>query len=213
MDTGEIWDVIVEQRQELAGILRSLPPELWERDSLCDGWKVKDVAAHIISAPQLTPSAMLKVVPKMFIHGYNGTTLRDGQRRGQLGSAAILEQFEQYAALRRGPAMVGPMETLTDTLVHTQDIVRPLGIRHDMPLPAAALVAQRLEKTGIMLGARKILRSVKMEAVDWEFTAGHGPLLSGPLSELVMLRSGRTPDWQRLSGPGVQLAMGLQRAK
>ncbi|WP_313811629.1 maleylpyruvate isomerase family mycothiol-dependent enzyme [Glutamicibacter sp.] len=209
MHTGEMWDIIVEQRQELEGILRSLPLELWEHESLCKGWKVKDVAAHVISAPQLNAAAMVKVLPLLLVYGYNGMTLRDGQRRGSVGAEAILVQYQQFVAVRRGPAVVGVLETLTDTLVHTQDIVRPLGIRHDMPLAAAEQVAQRLEKTGVLLGSRKVLRTVRMEATDWEFSSGHGPLVSGPLAELVMLRAGRQPEWGSLRGPGVQIARQL----
>jgi len=206
MDNDQIWDVITAQRRELEEILRSLPAASWERESLCAGWKISDVAAHVISAPQLNVAVMLKVIPAMIIHGYNGATLRDGQRRGAVGPQEILSQYRRFASVPRGPAMVGVLETLTDTLVHTQDIVRPLGIRYDMPLPAAELVARRLEKTGWLLGSRRIIREVRMEVNDWEFASGSGPVLRGPLAELVMLRAGRRPDWSQLSGPGVRIA-------
>ncbi len=46
MNTDEIWRNIDEQRTSLAGLLETLSPEQWTAASLCEGWKVRDVAAH-----------------------------------------------------------------------------------------------------------------------------------------------------------------------
>ncbi len=215
MNEEQIWETIIEQRLQLAEILRTLGPEQWASPSLCDGWTVQDVAAHVISAPQLTGGAMLKLMPALLRHGYNGMTLRDGQRRGQAGMPSILEQFDCFASIARGPAMVGSRETLTDTLVHTQDIVRPLSIEHSMPPEAATEVAHRLARTGIMLGSRAILKRVRMSATDVQYSQGSGEEISGPIAELVMLRAGRAPRWDQLEGAGVELArqMWLKRQR
>ena len=47
MDDDEIWRHIDEQRADLADFLDTLTPEQWETPSLCDGWTVRDVAAHV----------------------------------------------------------------------------------------------------------------------------------------------------------------------
>lgn len=209
MLTEKMWDVIVEQRAELHKILQQLSPEQWRTPSLCQGWSVQDVAAHVISAPQLDATAMLKLMPSLLRHGYNGMTLRDGQARGSAGTPAILEQYEQFASIRRGPWMVDARETLTDTLVHFQDLARPLGIEHAMPSAAAVEVARRLDRTGLMLGSRKVLRSVLMIATDTSFESGQGESVIGPIDELVMLRAGRSPRWAALSGSGVPIVREL----
>src|SRR5688572_8740360 len=92
MDRRTIWDHTVAQRQALAGILRTLTPEQWEHPSLCDGWRVEDVAAHVISSPQVSWRLTLGMLPEMR-HGYDEMILRDGLRRGQAGREAILDQF------------------------------------------------------------------------------------------------------------------------
>jgi len=211
--TEKMWDAIVEQRLELHKLLQQLSPEQWRTPSLCQGWSVQDVAAHVISAPQLGASSMIKLMPSMLRHGYNGMTLRDGQARGSASTPAILEQYEQFASIRRGPWMVNVKETLTDTLVHFQDLARPLGIEHTMPAEAAVVVAQRLERTGLMLGSRKVLRSVSMIATDINFESGIGEPVIGPISELVMLRAGRSPRWDTLAGPGVATVRELREKR
>ncbi|WP_334121705.1 maleylpyruvate isomerase family mycothiol-dependent enzyme [Glutamicibacter sp.] len=209
MLTEKMWDVIVEERLKLCNILRELSPQQWSTPSLCQGWSVQDVAAHLISAPQLDARAMLKLMPSMIIHGYNGMTLRDGQQRGRAGAKAILQQYEQFATCRRGPALVNVKETLTDTLVHFQDLARPLGIKHKMPQEAAVEVAHRLEGTGMMLGSYKVNRAVKMIASDTDFESGKGDPLIGPIDELVMLRAGRSPQWELFEGSGVGVVQTL----
>ncbi|MBF6671073.1 MULTISPECIES: maleylpyruvate isomerase family mycothiol-dependent enzyme [Glutamicibacter] len=206
MNKGQIWETVIEQRLQLAGILRRLDPGQWATPSLCVGWTVQDVAAHMISAPQLGPAAILKLMPQMLRYGYNGTTLHDGQRRGRAGAASILSQFDRFATVPRGPAVVSMRETLTDSLVHFQDIVRPLSIEHDMPLDAAVEVARRLAHTGLLLGSRPMLTSLRMVATDADYSQGSGDEISGPIAELVMLRAGRAPRWELLQGPGFDVA-------
>ena len=47
MDSDTVWHHIDNERAWLADLLESLPPEGWQRPSLCEGWTVRDVAAHL----------------------------------------------------------------------------------------------------------------------------------------------------------------------
>ena len=53
MDRESVWDVVVAERFALRDLLRELDAEEWDHPSVCEGWRVRDVAAHVISAPQL----------------------------------------------------------------------------------------------------------------------------------------------------------------
>ncbi len=54
MDRKEMWRHIAEQRLAVAEALIDLDPDEWERPSLCEGWRVRDVVAHIGLAPEIT---------------------------------------------------------------------------------------------------------------------------------------------------------------
>lgn len=43
-----VADLFVPERRELVELLRSLPSEGWSAPTVCDGWSIKDVAAHIL---------------------------------------------------------------------------------------------------------------------------------------------------------------------
>lgn len=211
MDAQTIWDHTTAQRRALAGHLATVTAEQWEADSMCAGWRVRDVAAHVIAAPQLDWGATLRLLPQAR-RGYNGMLLHDGKRRGSVPVGEILRQFEEWADVRRGPALVTRFEPLIDVLVHTQDILRPLAIAHAMPPEAAAVAADRARRLGILLGSRRIAGTVRMVANDVDWQRGSGPVVEAPMSELLMLCAGRPVPEDGLAGDGVPALRSLGRA-
>ena len=47
MNDDEVWAVIDLQRGRTADLLEQLSDEEWRQPSLCEGWAVRDVAAHL----------------------------------------------------------------------------------------------------------------------------------------------------------------------
>jgi uncharacterized protein (TIGR03083 family) len=52
VDAETSWSVIEQERLSLADLLEGLTDEQWNAPSLCDGWRIKDVAAHVAMTPQ-----------------------------------------------------------------------------------------------------------------------------------------------------------------
>ncbi len=204
MDTETCWDHVVAGRLALAAILRGLAPAQWEHPSECAGWRVRDVAAHVISQPQLDWPTTLGTLRGAW-RGFDAMTRRDGVRRGSASIDEILAQYDRWAGVRKGPALVTHVECLVDVLVHTQDIVRPLGLSHTMPPEAALVAADRARRLSALLHSGRIVRSVRMEAIDADWTRGSGPVLRGPIEELLLLCAGRPADRGRLFGPGLAI--------
>ena len=47
MDRDQIWQTIDAQRRNVADLLEDLSENQWRWPSLCAGWTVRDVAAHL----------------------------------------------------------------------------------------------------------------------------------------------------------------------
>jgi uncharacterized protein (TIGR03083 family) len=47
MDRDDVWTAIDDQRRLLAGMLGDLSEQEWDHPSLCQGWTVRQVAAHV----------------------------------------------------------------------------------------------------------------------------------------------------------------------
>lgn len=190
MDVEKVWRAIDAERAALATLLAGLTREQWATPSACAGWTVQDVAAHVIAHPQYR----VRDVPGMVWRGrggFNTITYVEGKRRGAQSPGQILSDFERFAESRRLAPFTTPAEALIDALVHTQDIVRPLGIDHLMAVDAAAAAATRTLKQAWVFGTRELLRTKRLVATDADWSHGAGPVVSAPIAELLMLTTGR----------------------
>lgn len=208
MDTATIWKHIHAERRALATTLGELDIERWALPSLCEGWTIKDVAAHVISNPQIRLRDMSGLFGRNLGRSYNSMIKREVIRLGRTQSAAmILADFETYDGSFRHVPTTTVVEPLIDALVHHQDIVRPLDVRHDMAPDAAAVAADRCRTLSFLMGSRRVVRSVRMVASDIDWVRGRGPTVSGPMQELLMVCAGRARVATGLEGDGVELVL------
>ena len=95
-----------------------------------------------------------------------------------------------------------------ETLVHSEDIRRPLGIEHEYPVDAAVEVANFYKGSNLVIGAKKRLDGVRLQATDADWSHGDGPEVAGPIVALVMAMAGRKEALADLSGEGVEKLSG-----
>ena len=114
------------------------------------------------------------------------------QKSGTFASPeSILEQYDRYAGSRHHVPVTTHVEPLLDALVHTQDILRPLGIDRDMPVEAAAFAANRAYRGAFFFGMAGRLRPLRLVASDTDWTRGKGDrLVEGPMQELLLFVTG-----------------------
>ncbi len=204
MDKAEVWQHIHAERAALARTLAELPDEGWSHATLCTGWTVHDVAAHVISTPQIGWGDVAAMSARNLGRGYNTMIYREVKRLGARETReSILADFEKYAASTHHVPTTTSIEPLIDALLHHQDIVRPLGLTHAMDPEAAVVAADRVCRLSFLMGTRRMLRSVRMVATDADWTRGAGPTITGPIQELLMIASGRQPDRSLVTGDGL----------
>jgi len=98
----------------------------------------------------------------------------------------------------------GPNDTwLGETLIHAEDVRRPLGIKHEYPTDAAVRVANFYKNSNLVIGSKRRIAGVKLSATDTDWTHGDGPEVRGPMIALVMAMTGRPQVLDDLSGEGV----------
>ena len=206
MDKPTIWTHIHAERAALATTLAELDPADWTHPTLCPGWSVHDVAAHVISTPQVGWRQMSGMFARNLGRGYNTMIYREVRRLGARETrASILADFERFATSRHHVPTTTSVEPLIDALVHHQDIVRPLGRRRAMAPDAAAVAADRVRRLAPLMGTARLLRSVRLVATDIDWARGSGPVVRGPMQELLMIASGRAPDPDLVEGEGLEL--------
>ncbi|WP_238431526.1 maleylpyruvate isomerase family mycothiol-dependent enzyme [Streptomyces cavernae] len=203
MEKAAMWRVIDEERADLADLLMSLPPEQWACPSLCEGWTVRDVAAHLGFAPRARLAPVLLDVIRArgnFDRFVDNVTRREGTRP----PADLLADLRAASGSRRLAPGQNLADAMMDVLVHGQDIAVPLGIDRVMPPEAARHSTEHVWRMGFPFHARKRLRGLRLVATDTDWSAGEGDaVVEGPIAALLLLVSGRhTAALSRLGGPG-----------
>lgn len=204
MNPDRIWQAIDTHRTALCDLLTDLDDDQWRQPSLCAGWTVREVAAHL-TLQQLGPGG---VFAQMFQWrgGIDRTTAHVARvRAAALTTEQITAEIRATIGSRRHIFVVTYLETLCDILVHSQDIAIPLGRRLDLPADAAAVAASRtlsMRWPPPLPSVRKVA-GLRLTATDFSWSTGAGPDVRGPMAALLLICCGRTAVLPQLSGDGV----------
>jgi len=198
----DIWPTVHAERKALAADLQGRSDEDWARPSLCNGWTVRDVLAHMTSAAKLTPPAFFG---KMIGSGFSFDKVQEKGVAAQRGAtpADTLANFESVVNSVKHPP--GPNQTwLGEVIVHSEDIRRALGIRHQYPTDAVVTVADFYTGSNLLIGSKRRIDGLTLRATNTEWTHGTGPEVSGPILSLVMAMTGRKAADDDLTGEGAE---------
>jgi uncharacterized protein (TIGR03083 family) len=200
---SDIWPVIHAERRALADDLTDLTPEQWRTPSLCPGWSVHDVLAHMVSTAKLTPPAFFAALAASGFRFNRFTDKRIAAERAG-GPTATLAAFRAVETATSAPP--GPkLSWLGETLVHAEDIRRPLGIAHEYPAASVTAVTEFYAGSNVLIGGKRRVAGLTLRATDTDWSHGSGPVVAGPARALMLATTGRTAALDELTGPGVEL--------
>ena len=203
MERSEVWAAIDDHRRALVHLLEDLSEKEWRQPSLCEGWTVRQVAAHL-ALQNTTWAAMPRVMLGIVRHGgMNGAIHAMACRHAGLPVEAIIGEIRDRIGVWRPLPTVTFRETAIDYLVHGQDIAIPLGRTLPVPPGLAVIAADRVWSRSRMFHARKKLAGYRLVAGDAQWAAGQGQEICGPIGALLLLLTGRPAALPQLSGPGV----------
>ena len=197
------WPVIHAERKSLAADLDGLSDQAWATPSLCTGWTVRDVVAHMTATSKVSGANFL---PKLAASGFRFARMQDKEVAAERGGspADTLARFK--ARLESTGRPPGPIDTmLGEVIVHSEDIRRPLGIGHSYPTDAVVRVANFFSGSNLIIGSKRRISGLTLRATDAEWENGTGPLVSGPVLALVVAMTGRKAALDDLAGEGVDI--------
>jgi uncharacterized protein (TIGR03083 family) len=203
MDVDEIWRTIDSERAGLADLFDDLSPAEWGQPSLCAGWRVRDVAAHLTLAHTPAGRAALDLLRARgsFDRMIHDSAVREAARPVETFAPRLREMIGS----RRTAPFLTPLEPLIDVLVHGQDVCVPLGRQRSMPVAATVAAADRVWRLGMPFHARRRLSGVRLAATDAEWSVGEGPPVRGPIADLLLLMTRRPTTPGALTGAGTEL--------
>src|SRR5699024_4896110 len=177
------------ERARIADLLAGLSPQQWSADSLCAGWRIREVVAHMTSPFHTRPAKMLWGMVRA------GFSYDRYAARAAHADTAKRADEELLAILRRNirtpwqPPGAGAAGALSHDVIHGLDITEPLGL----PRPPAV-------RTGLVL-QHTTPQSLAYFGADWgpycltssdsPGVVGEGEKVELPSAEIVLIISGR----------------------
>lgn len=208
MTTDALWAAIDGQRRRTADLLATLTDGEWTCPSLCEGWTVRDVAAHLtLQQLRIGDALWFAIRHPGTLGGLNRMIREQARVRAAMPTEAMIAEIRAMVGSRRHNVGVTAAETLVDILVHGQDIAIPLGRTLDMPTAATAAAATRVWSYGGGGKARVFaavpLGEYRFAATDADWAAGSGPEITGPIGAILLLLTGRRAALDGLTGEGM----------
>ena len=198
----DVWAALTAERGDLADFLDSLTPEQWDVQSLCTDWKVRDVTAHLITAITLSKGAQFMAMLKSGFN-FNKAMTRQAREYSARDPKVMVKELRAHLDDHNLPPMTNPSIMMNDTVTHTQDCRRPLGMPRQIPEDRLRIALDQAKSVQPILGNKKRIAGVKLTATDMEWTTGDGPEVKGPGEALLLAINGRPAALDDLSGEGL----------
>lgn len=194
--------MIAAERLRLAGRLAKLTPAQWEAPSLCEGWRVRDVLAHLVWPLE---TSMAKIVAKVVLSGFSfDKVAAQAAKDDGRPPTAMLGVLRTKAESRFKPPGAGAQAPLTDVLVHGLDIRRPLGLDLDVDHRALRVTLDYLLTKTATKGFVKsgVPEGLLFDATDVDWSGGAGLRVTGRAEDLLLALTGRRSVLGLLHGDG-----------
>jgi uncharacterized protein (TIGR03083 family) len=192
-------DLIAAERRELAAVLSGLPEQSWNAPTLCAGWRVREVVAHMEMLYQYSGARFLAELAKS---GGRFHRMADHRAR-QDGSASpheLVSVMAAHAVSVRKPPGVGFEGALTHDVIHGMDVTVGLGLNRRVPEDRLRVVLDAITKPKALKAFGTRLDGVELRAEDLDWSFGTGTPVFGAAQDLALVICGRRLPAGRLRG-------------
>ena len=198
--------LVAAGRLRFADLVSQLDPGQLSTETLCAGWDVHMMTAHLVLPFEVTFARF--ALTALRHGGDTARTVDDVTRRiARRPLADLIAELRAQAQAHVVPRRVGPEAQLVETAVHLRDVARPLGLDADVPPEHWRAVLEYLVSPGVapavLPGGR--LAGLGLRATDLPWTFGEGAKVVGTSEAIAMALTGRLAALRDLDGPGVAL--------
>jgi uncharacterized protein (TIGR03083 family) len=196
-----VWQTVHSERRRLAADLSDLRDEQWRFPSLCPGWDVHDVLAHLVDTARTGRLAFVRdlLTARMDFDRANENGIVREKRQDPRDTVNAL--VEAADLTRTPPANLATR--LVEAIVHGEDIRRPLGIAGSYPEPAVVQALTYQLRTPVSFGGGRE-RVAGLRLIDRKTGAawGQGDNVEADPLDLLLAVSGRRVDRGSFKGSG-----------
>jgi uncharacterized protein (TIGR03083 family) len=193
---ADLTSEIADEYRELADLLEAAPPSAWDAPSLCEGWRTREVVAHMTMPARYGTEEFMA---EMAAAGGDFTRLSNtvAARDGAADPASLIGDLRSETLHAWEPPGGGQLGALTHVVIHGLDVTEAVPLGRTVPAGRLARVLGAADPRVFGLD----LSGVELRADDLDWSYGSGELVTGPAQVLALVMCGRTVPATRLSGP------------
>ena len=206
------WKLVADERIRLAAYGKTLTAKQWKSASLCEGWSIADVYAHLVLESRYKA---YEVLPSLIKGRGNVHNMMDSLARKYakaLSQIELTQRLKDDAAVKIAPAFVSPLEVLIDLVIHSADIKLALGEDWEVAPEVMQHILSEWHPSQLRFGTitnkiRRRMKKLHWTAEDYEWSAGKKglPTVKGSGQFLIFAIAGRGYALDYLRGDGVDI--------
>lgn len=182
-----------EQRRDLAAALERLTPEQWRSPSLCEGWRVREVVAHLVMPFRISVPRLLWSIARARGRFDVAADRLAHEESERLSDSDLLQTLRDNTTHPWKPPGGGAIGALSHDVIHGLDVTHALAIAPASPPARIGLVLDGLQPRHLR-GFDVDLDGVRLVATDHPWTHGNGPRdVDLAVADALLVVTGRLP--------------------
>jgi uncharacterized protein (TIGR03083 family) len=198
-DDADLQPAVAAEFLALAGLLDSATDAQWDTPSLCAGWRVREVIAHMTMAARYSEEEFMTELRRCeFDFGRLSNEI--AARDAELPASELVASLRAEVMRHWTPPGGGWHGALNHVVIHGLDVTVPLGVPRRSPDATIRVVLDDLAGGGVHQHFGTSIDGRRLQATDLDWSYGSGPALRGPAGDLALVLCGRAIPRGRLEG-------------
>lgn len=200
---ADLQPAVAAEFLALAELLEPATGAQWDTPSLCAGWRVREVIAHMTMAARYPEEEFMAELRRC---GFDFGRLSNeiASRDAGLPASQLVANLRSEVMQHWAPPGGGYHGALNHVVIHGLDVTVPLGVPRRSPDDTIRIVLDDLTKGGVHEHFGTSIQGRSLQATDLDWSYGSDSVLRGTAEDLALVLCGRTIPAGRIEGAPLQ---------
>jgi uncharacterized protein (TIGR03083 family) len=196
---ADLQPAVAAEFVALADLLDSATDAQWDTPSLCAGWRVREVVAHMTMAARYPEDKFMAELRRCDFD-FDRLSNQIASRDAELPTSELVASLRSDVMQQWTPPGGGWHGALNHVVIHGLDVTVPLGVPRRSSDDTIRIVLDDLTRGGVQEHFGTDIEGRSLQATDLDWSYGSGPPLRGAAEDLALVLCGRAVPAGRLDG-------------
>ena len=207
---ADLQPAVAAEFLALADLLDSATQAQWDTPSLCEGWRVREVVAHMTMAARYPEDKFMAELRRCdFDFGRLSNEI--ASRDAALPPGELVADLRSEVMQHWTPPGGGYHGALNHVVIHGLDVTVPLGVPRRSPEDTIRIILDDLTAGGVHERFGTGIDGRQLQATDLDWSYGSGAVLRGKAEDIALMLCGRTVPAGRIEGKPLRSGDGNHR--